>query len=70
MSTPRIEERRGRRVLVTNCCPLVHGKVEGGKLRMLSPHEKRNPHPVEFTPDDLRRIADALEKEGVTTLRA
>jgi len=64
MSEPRFIKRKGRLVLVTGCCPLPHGQVEKGRLRMRSPHGKRDAHPVEFTPEKLRELADELEREA------
>lgn len=69
MSEPRIIERKGERLLVTSCCPHPHGKIKGGKLQMRSPHDKRSAHPIEFTPEKLREIADELEREGATVWR-
>lgn len=63
MSEPRIIIQKGKRLLVTGCCPHAHGTVtKEGKLRMLSPHEKRNPHAIEFTPAKLRELANEIER--------
>jgi len=69
MAEPKLITRRGRRVLVTGCCDRPHGYDRGGVLCMESPHGKRDPHPVEFTPERLRQLADELEQSPSKVFR-
>lgn len=68
MSKPRIVERPKGRALVNGCCPNPHGYVQGGKLCMMSPHE-RGGHPIEFTPEDLREMADEIEAASIRSFK-
>ena len=69
MSGPRLEKtRRGKTVLRSGCCSLPHAEVIGSKLRITSHHDRER-HAIELTPQDLRDLAEQLEKEGGTTWR-
>lgn len=65
----RLVKVKGQRVLLGACCNLPHAKERGGKLIFRSPHEKRNAHPIELTPAELRELADELESEPSKVLR-
>ena len=56
MSVPRLEKRRLGYALVTDARLAPFGYLRQGKLRMKSGDEN-----IEFTPDDLRRLADEMD---------
>lgn len=48
--------------LYGGCCGFPFAHVVGDKLRIIARHEKAR-HPLNLSAEDLRRIADALEKK-------
>lgn len=64
MSKPRLEKNRLGLALINGCCDKPHAYIRGSKLAIRSHHEHET-HTLELTPDDLRRLADEIEAEGL-----
>jgi hypothetical protein len=69
MSEARLEKTETGRVLLRGpCCGLPHAEKVGGKLRIVSRHEKQR-HALDLTPDELRALADEIERSGNVSVR-
>lgn len=69
MGEPRIEKKHLGLALVNGCCDRPHAYVRGAAWRFKSEHG-HDKHPLDLTAEDLRRMADELERNCGTTLRA